>query len=295
MSLAGWRAEPLQTGRSEGEIGMRNGVGQVSAFVLAFASVCLPAQARIPTPRHVVIVMEENHSYAEIIGSQQASYINSLAASGALFTNSYGVTHPSQPNYLELFSGSTQGVNDDSCPHTFGRENEESELLEAGLTFGGYSEDLPGRGSEVCTYGEYARKHAPWTNFSKDPAKRNLPFTSFPSDYAKLPTVSWVIPNLDDDMHNGPIKQGDDWLQANISAYVSWAQTHKSLLILTWDEDDGSQANQIPTIFIGPMVKPGQYGEKITHDNVLRTIEAMYQLPLLGNSVTAKPIKDVWQ
>jgi len=269
--------------------------GHASAFVIAFASSCLTAQARVPVPHHVVIVMEENHSYSEIIGSAQAPYINSLAAAGALFTNSHAVTHPSQPNYLELFSGSAQGVKDDSCPHTFGTENEGSELLEAGLSFAGYSEGLPGRGSEVCTYGKYARKHAPWTNFSNDPAKRNLPFTSFPSAFAKLPTVSWVVPNLNDDMHDGTIKQGDDWLQANISAYVSWAQMHKSLLILTWDEDDGSQSNRIATIFVGPMVKPGQYGEKITHDNILRTIEAMYQLAPLGNSMTAKPIKDVWQ
>src|SRR5258708_36025068 len=67
----------------------------------------------IPRPDHVVIVIEENHSYAEIIGSANAPYINSLAAMGALFTNSFGVTHPSEPNYLALFSGSTQGVTDD--------------------------------------------------------------------------------------------------------------------------------------------------------------------------------------
>jgi len=63
--------------------------------------------ASIPAPAHVIVVMEENHGYAEIIGSGQAPYINTLATQGALFTNSFAITHPSQPNYLALFSGSS--------------------------------------------------------------------------------------------------------------------------------------------------------------------------------------------
>ena len=61
----------------------------------------------------------ENHAYSEILGQPDAPYLNSLARSGAVLTQSYAVTHPSEPNYLALFSGSTQGLSDDSCPHTF--------------------------------------------------------------------------------------------------------------------------------------------------------------------------------
>lgn len=271
----------------------------IAATMLTVSLCCtsgaFAASQTIPVPDHVVIVMEENHSYSEIIGNSDAPYINALASSGALFTKSYAVTHPSQPNYLELFSGSTQGVNDDSCPHTFTTKNDESELLRAALSFGGYSEGLPGKGSEVCTSGEYARKHVPWTNFSNDPGRFSLPFTKFPTDYTKLPTVSWVIPDLLDDMHDGTIAEGDTWLQDNLSGYVTWAMSNNGLLVVTWDEDDGSENNRIATIFVGPMVKAGQYGEKITHDTVLRTIEAMYGLKPLGNSAGVKPIKDVWQ
>lgn len=273
----------------------RGSAALLMAAFLACAAAPLAAKG-LPKPDHVIIVMEENHSYSEIIGNSQAPYINSLASAGALFTNSHAVTHPSQPNYLDLFSGSDQGVTDNSCPHTFKKVgNEESELLAAGLTFLGYAEGLPKRGSEVCTQGEYARKHVPWTNFTNDPPKLSLPFSSFPSDYTKLPAVSWVIPNLLDDMHDGTIPQGDTWLNDNLSAYVTWAETHNSLLIVTWDEDDGSEANQVPTIFVGQMVKSGQYSEAINHYNVLRTIEAMYGLKPLGNSASVKPIKDVWQ
>jgi phosphatidylinositol-3-phosphatase len=76
-------------------------------------------------------------------------------------------------------------------------------VLDASLTFGGYSEDLPSVGSTVCTSGAYARKHAPWVNFTNIPTSTNLPYSYFPTDYSTLPTVSFVIPNLDDDMHDG--------------------------------------------------------------------------------------------
>jgi uncharacterized membrane protein len=249
----------------------------------------------IAPPDHVVIVMEENHSFGEIIGSSSAPFINSLAQQGALFTQSFAVEHPSQPNYLDLFSGTNQGVTDDSCPHTFSTENLASELSAAGLSFTGFSEGLPSAGSTVCTSGEYAEKHAPWVNFTNVPTSDNQPFTAFPTDFNNLPTVSFVIPNLLDDMHDGTIAQGDTFLQQNLSSYIQFAQNHNSLLIVTWDEDDNSSSNQVPTIFLGPMVKQGQFTETINHFNVLRTLEDLYGLTHAGSAATATPISDVWQ
>lgn len=249
----------------------------------------------IAPPDHIVIVMEENHSFAEIIGSSSAPFINSLAQQGALFTQSFAVEHPSQPNYLDLFSGMNQGVTDDSCPHTFSTENLASELAAAGLSFTGFSEDLPSAGSTVCTSGAYARKHSPWINFTNVPTTENQPFTAFPTDFTNLPTVSFVIPNLNDDMHDGTIAQGDTFLQQNLSSYIQFAQTHNGLLIVTWDEDDNSASNQVATIFVGPMVKQGQFSETINHFNVLRTLEDMYGLTHAGSAASATPISDVWQ
>jgi hypothetical protein len=248
----------------------------------------------IPRPDHVVIVVEENHSYSEIIGSSSAPYINSLAKSGANFTNSYGVEHPSEPNYLDLFSGSNQGVTDDSCPHTFSTENLGHELISKGFTFSGYSEDMPSVGYTGCSYLKYYRKHNPWVNFTNISSTLNKPFTNFPTDYSTLPTVSFVIPNQNNDMHDGTINQADTWLKSKLDGYVQWAKTHNSLLIVTWDEDDRSANNHIPTIFVGPMVKTGTYSETINHYNVLRTLEDMYGLPYAGKSSTATPITDVW-
>ncbi len=268
------------------------GLGSHNAGVGAAAA--RPLLPAIPRPDHVVVVMEENHSYSEIIGSALAPYINGLAGQGALFTNSHGVEHPSQPNYLDLFSGLNQGVVGDSCPNTYTTQNLGSELISAGFTFTGYSEDLPAAGSTICTSGAYARKHSPWINFTTVPTSTNQPFSAYPADYSQLPTLSFVIPNLINDMHDGTIAQGDTWLQTHLQGYAQWAQTHNSLLIVTWDEDDFGATNQVATIFYGPMVVTGQYGELINHFNVLRTLEDMYGLPALGLSAQATPITDVW-
>lgn len=106
--------------------------------------------------------------------------------------------------------------------------------------------------------------------------------------------MSFVIPNLDDDMHDGTIAQGDSWLQNNLSSYATWAQQNNSLLVVTWDEDDYTESNQIPTIFVGAHVQQGQYSETINHYNVLATLEQAYGLPLAGQSSTAAPITDIW-
>ena len=253
------------------------------------------AHAAVPAPAHVVVVVMENHSYGDVIGNPDAPYLTALAARGADFTRSFAITHPSQPNYLALFSGSTHHVTSDFCPVTFDAPNLAADLLTAGKTFAAYSEDLPAPGSVVCTAGGYARKHAPWVDFSNVPAAVNQPFTSWPAgDYARLPTVSFVIPNLCDDMHDCPVYTGDAWLRTHMNGYTDWAMTHDSLLIITWDEDDGSAANQIPTIFVGQRVKPGRYPVLISHYNVLRTIQDAYGLPRNGATVTASPITMIW-
>lgn len=252
----------------------------------------------IPRYDHVVVVVMENKSISSIVGNTtDAPYINSLLSSGVNFTQSYAVTHPSEPNYLALFSGSTQGITDDSCPHTFDTDNLGHQLIAAGHSFAGYSETMPSIGYTGCTYGSsgYARRHNPWVNFSDLSSSTNLPYTSFPSDFTQLPTLSFVIPNLCDDMHDCSVSTGDRWLSSHISSYVDWAKTHNSLLILTWDEDDDTASgNQVLTLFVGANIKPGAYAERINHYSVLRTLEDMYGLTALGNASAATPITDVW-
>ena len=240
-------------------------------------------------PDHIVVVVEENHATGEILGNMtDAPFFNQLANEGELFTRSFAIEHPSQPNYLDLFSGSNQGITDDSCPHTFSGGNLASELIAAGKTFTGYAEDLPGPGDASCTYDNYARKHAPWADFDNIPAATGQPFTAFPTNFDQLPTVSWVIPNLNNDMHNGTIAQADTWLQSNIAAYAAWAPTHNSLLIITFDEDDNTSSNQITTIVVGAGIPNKKAVQRINHWNTLRTLLGLYHLPPLGPN--AQPI-----
>lgn len=265
---------------------------------LSAAHAALPpaahAAAALPVPSHVVIVIEENHSYTQIIGSSSAPYFNSLAGQGASFTDSHAITHPSQPNYLALFSGSTQGVSSDNCPQSFSAANLGSELTAAGLTFTSYAESMPSDGYTGCTSGEYARKHNPASDFTNVPSAENRTFAEFPSDFSALPTVSIVVPNLDDDMHDGTITEADTWLQDNMDAYAQWAKANNSLLVVTWDENNDAPGNQIPTLIVGANVIPGTYSENINHYNVLRTVEDFYGLPHAGSSASAIPITDIF-
>ena len=146
----------------------------------------------------------------------------------------------------------------------------------------------------MCTSGKYARKHSPWVNYSNVPGADSVPFTSFPTNYANLPTLSFVIPNLNDDMHDGTVAAGDTWLKNNLSAYATWAKANNSLLIVTWDEDDSAHGNQIPTIFYGAGVKTGYYSEHVNHYNLLATLEQMYGLTKVGSSSGAATISDIW-
>ncbi|MGY3054110.1 phospholipase C [Pedobacter sp. UYEF25] len=291
---------------------MKASVIFVTAAILSYYTLQPEKQK---APDHIIIVVEENHGYDQVIGSKNAPYLNQLAKEGALFTDAHGVTHPSQPNYLALFSGSTQGVFNDDCNEqmTYHTPNLGAALLKTGHTFKGFSQGIPEVGFKGCYYLKskltkmtlYARKHCPWVNWqgiglNNIPDSLSVSMTSFPKDFNKLPTVSFVIPDMDHDMHNigapgdaAAIFRSDSWLKENLNAYAKWAKLHNSLLIVTFDEDDFKTINHIPTIIVGENVIPGKYDQKLNHYNVLHTIESFYKLPM-EDSTKANVITDVW-
>jgi len=269
--------------------------------------------AGLPVYDHVVIVVEENKDYKQIIGNPAAPYINGvLRAQGASFTRMYAEEHHSEGNYFWLFSGSNQRVGfENQVPKKCLTSSSLGEqLIRAARSFKGYSEDLPVIGFVESNKENYARKHVPWISFCNIPNGKTIADSSnlrfeedFPSDYNSLPTVSFVIPNLVHDMHNGSapfsIAAGDLWLREHIDGYYNWAKEHNSLLILTFDESgyaplfggstnpadqNPDKRNQIATIFAGAHIKSGEYGEGkgINHVNILRTLEAMYKLDKSG-------------
>src|SRR5205085_1317939 len=135
----------------------------------ALAPLTAPAAPVTPSYDHILVVVEENESFSNVVGSASAPYINNtLIPGGVSFTNFYAISHPSQPNYLQLFSGSNQGSVDDNYPTGQPGTAFTTPNLGAALGAGkfvGYSEDLPAVGSQVETAALYARKHSPWTNW----------------------------------------------------------------------------------------------------------------------------------
>ena len=289
--------------------------------MLVIASATVRLQAAPPRYDHIIIVVEENRSVTQIIGDRtNAPYINLLADEGVHFGGMYALVHPSQPNYIHLFSGDNQEVIDDDLPPNFSTNvtstypfrtpNLGAALISAGFTFAGYSEQIEAAGdADWADYDPhstthpgiyYRRKHNPWANWvaktnpipaNQIPGTLNKAFTQFPTNFAELPTVAFVIPNQLHDMHDGSRREGDDWLRDNLSAYAIWAKTNNSLLVITWDEDDYNGLNQIPTILHGAGLRDGSVtpGTWTLH-NLLRTIEDMYGLTHSGSAAQVRPI-----
>ena len=256
-------------------------------------------------PNHIVILVLENKAYREIYNDTSAPYLNSLIQNPrtALFTRSFALARPSQPNYIMLFSGSPQGVNSNNTPTNlpFLAPNLGASLLANSYSFAGYSEDLPYTGFTDSAFAYYKRKHNPWVNWQGNaangiPVSANKPFTEFPTNYTALPTVSFVIPNELHDMHDGTVKMGDTWIQDNMDGYVQWCKNNNSLFVVTFDEDNNSglDSNHIFTSITGGNIMGGLYDQPVTHYNVLRTIEQLLGLPYLGASADSSAFKNIW-
>ena len=247
----------------------------------------------VPQFSHIVVVIGENTASGNVYGNANAPYINALAAAGAKFTNSFAITHPSQPNYIDLFSGNNQGVvNDNLVVTKFTTANLGAELIQAGKTYITYSDALPSVGFDGAASAKYVRKHNPAANWmgsgvNQIPTTTNQPFTAFPADFNTLPSVSFVVPDLCNDGHDvcppisNSVKQYDTWVQQNLDAYKQWCINNNSLLIVTYDEDDNTAVNKIATVFYGAHVAVASYAQTINHYSVLRTMEDAFSLPSL--------------
>jgi phosphatidylinositol-3-phosphatase len=249
-----------------------------------------------PHGSHVTVVIMENKNFNRIVGNPKAPYINkTLVPQGVLLRNSHAIAHPSEPNYLALFSGSTQGIHGDPCPVYFKAPNSASELIAAGKTFAGYSESMPHDGYKECYQGLYDRNHNPWVEFRNVPAADNLVYHGWPSTVA---TLVWIVPNICDDMHNCAIKHGDQWLSKNLPPIIAWDKKNDGLLILTWDEaaPDNSGKNHIPTVLVGPMIRAAARDTQDVNDYaVLHTIDEILGISCIDEDCKAPVITGIWR
>jgi hypothetical protein len=261
----------------------------------------------------VIVVVEENHSIGQIIGSPQAPFLTRLAGEGALLTSYFAITHPSLPNYIAMVSGDTQGITSDCGDCNVDAPNLADQLEAAGISWKAYMEDLPAPCSDAHTAGAYAKKHDPFMYFASvrdhpDRCAKVVPYDQLDADLAagRLPRLVFVTPNLDHDMH-GAGEGGDDaalvaaadrWLEGfygKLAGSSAWRDDTR--LVVTWDEGHGAgtgagtgccgglaTGGRVATIVAGPRVKPSRDNTTYSHYALLRSIETLFHLPFLGHA-----------
>ena len=260
----------------------------------------------VPASSHVVVVMEENHSYSSVIGSSSMPYLNSLASKYGLATQYYANTHPSIGNYLMLTTGAIITNNDSFCS-TISNDNVVRHLLTAGKTWKSYADSLPYAGYTGCGTGEYVKRHNPLAYFSdvaNSSEKYNLvPFTQFSKDLANnaLPNFSFIVPNLLDDAHDGTLTQADNWLKNNIAPLIANSTFQKDGILMivfdeSYDSDTTHGGGHVVAVVIGPKVRSGSKPTTLyQHPNTLRTLmQALGLQTFPGAASSAQPMTGVF-
>lgn len=259
-----------------------------------------PTPATGGRPSHIFLLVLENKSASQALG-RHADYLKSLADRYGLATNYVATAHPSQPNYVELFSGSTQGVKDND-PHDIDGETLADQLEAAGLTWRVYAENVP---TDCFTgerstggpdgSGEYRRKHNPaisFTSISGDPS-RCANITDFSHFDPTATDFSLIVPNMCHSMHDCSIAKGDAWASDFIGRLMDDPAMDDGLLFITFDEGRGD-ANEVATIVVSHhMDQPQASDARYTHANLLRTIEDLFGLPCLADACDAQPMSDL--
>ncbi len=255
-----------------------------------------------PQLSHIYFILMENNGYANIVGNAKAPYINSLIAQYGLATNYHGVAHPSQPNYLALFSGSTQGISDDEN-YDFSGPNLADQLEAQGKSWRMYEQNVPldcftgasaNKGEDGS--GNYARKHNPaisFTGISTVPARcQNITdFTHFDPAAADF---EFIVPNQCNDMHDCSVATGDKFLRDFVPHILNsdaWQQN--GVLFIIWDEDTPYQNNRVPLLVISPDIPKG-FRSNAMHDHysLLRTVEDAWNLGCLQEACRANNLAE---
>ena len=245
---------------------------------------------------HVVVVVMENKEDDRVLGSRAAPYLARLARRGGVAANSFGVRHPSLPNYIALISGSTQGITNDCTGCTANAPNLADQLERAHRTWGAYLEGLPAPCARPGSKGRYAKKHDPFAYddaIAASPARcrRRVPLTRLDADVRadRLPDFAFIAPDLCHDTHDCNVRTGDRFLARLVPGLLSALGPH-GVLVITYDEGDsdrgccgGSHGGRIATVVVGPDVPGGgRMTKPIDHYGVLGTIEDAFGLPRLA-------------
>lgn len=238
----------------------------------------------------VIVIMMENHERSSIEGSADADYLKSFENGGISFTHYYAVTHPSLPNYLAVSSGSTQGKSgsDSVTAGAITSHNLWSQLQGHGVSWNVYQESMPSACYKGGNSGQYVIRHNPaivYANVANRPKKCNkvVPYTAF--DVNTLPAVSFITPNICNDMHDCSIATGDNWLQARVPAMLAAGAT----VVITFDEG-GTSTNGGGNVYCavdGPGISGRTDTATYNHYSLLAALEKRAGVSKLGAAASA--------
>src|SRR5205807_1932753 len=265
-----------------------------------------PTPPAVPNFDHIFTVLMENRAYSEVINSP---YIASLAKQGSTEGNYFATDHPSLPNYAELTSGQSFPNAATDCDPSASCQsaavNIADRITASGRTWKEYAESM-GTACKRTTSGLYAARHNPFVYYSDISAAtcqaNVVDYSHLAGDLASTattPSYAFITPNSCSDMHDCSTAAGDGWLSQNLPQILNSPafKTQNSLLALVWDEDDGSQSNQVAAIFVGSQVKAGYASAAPhTHYGLLHTIEKAWGLAsLTASDANAAPITDIFK
>lgn len=287
------------------------------------SGVCGVAGTGTPTYKHVIVIMEENHSYNTIIGSGTgAPYINGLAKSCGLATTFHNISHPSLPNYIAITSATAIGGLsrfDSDCNPGGSCLSSSQSLFSQVATKGGWKsyEESMSSPCDGSSSGGYAPKHNPavyYTDISSATCKAsdvplgtlsNSPLLKDFSSEASAPAFALVTPNLNDDMHDGSVSAGDTWLNKWMTKLTATTvyKANDTAIFIIWDEGEGGSYSSgenctthasdvschVAALVVAPSVPAGtSVSTTFTHYSFVRTVEELLGLPLLNQAKSAK-------
>jgi phospholipase C len=270
-----------------------------------------PAQPTSAWSGTVFTIVMENHSRGDIIGNSQAPFINQLAKTNAEAVGYHdSFVHPSEPNYIWMAAGENFGILDDDDPgsHHIDSTSHIADQIElGGLTWKAYEESM-GDPCGLTSHGRYAAKHNPFVYFNDvngwdgNAFHPELRCNAHVVDYSQLdadlaanaiPRYVFITPNLDNDMHDGSISQGDAWLANEIPKITSSAAFKTGgVLFLLWDEGGGTPAGDDPPFLaISANAKPG-FQSQVDYDtsSYLKTVQNVLGLAALPCDTNAKTV-----
>jgi phosphatidylinositol-3-phosphatase len=265
------------------------------------------AQPTQQQPSRVAVLVLENQEAPDVVGSPEAPYLTSLAHQYALVSGGHGLGHPSLPNYIGLVAGRTAGITSDCPPSSCPVDGPSlvDQLEARGIPWRAYMESMPRpcfhySGDEL---GRYAQRHNPFAYLTRvsgrpDRCRKVVPLTSLRTDLRRgLARFTWITPNLCHDMHDCGVSEGDAWLRHTVPPLLD-ALGPRGLLVITFDEGttdqgccDGADGGRIASVLAGNAVRRGATSNRsVDHYSTLATIEAVLNLPRLGQAKSAPPL-----